>query len=92
MKVKELWEKVNFENDGKIADFLFYLRNRWQDEKEYEDINEYLTAFQKHVPEAYKISKRPFGVTCKCEDGDLALKVVTSGNYLKLAGSIKRKK
>ena len=88
MTGKELWHKVNFENDGKIADILFNLRNRWQCEKEYEDINDYLAIIQKSIPEAYKISKRPFSITCKCDDCDIVIKIVVSGNYLKCVGSI----
>ena len=86
MNKHQLWAKVNTENDGKIAEFLFYLYSRWQDEKECEDINEYLKAFQARVPEAFKISKRPFGVTCKCDDGNLLICVKKEGRYLKING------
>ena len=60
MKAQELWNKINDKN----ADLLFYLRERWQDEKKYEDINDYLHRIQQDIPEAYKITKRPFGIVC----------------------------
>lgn len=85
MKIKELWQKVNEEN----ADLLFNLYERWQEEKEYEDINDYLVAIQKTIPEAYKISKRPFGVTCKCDDGDLHIFIKSDGIYNRIVGEIK---
>jgi hypothetical protein len=40
------------------------LWSRWQDEKEYEDINDYKLVLEKHIPEDFKIvkmTKRPFG-------------------------------
>ena len=85
MIIDKLWEKINKEN----ADLLCDLWERWQDEKEYEDIQDYLEVIQKHIPEAYKITKRPFGVHCKCDDGEIHVQVKRDGNYLKLVGKIK---
>jgi len=48
----------------KVAPTLDSLAARWQDESEYEDINEYGEAIQKLLPEGLtfiKMSKRPFG-------------------------------
>lgn len=44
---------------------LINLRDRWQAEKEYEDINDYLVAIQKSIPSAFKIYKRPFAIAVK---------------------------
>ena len=84
MTMQELWNKVNNENGGKIADLIFYLYERWQDEKEYEDTNDYLKAIQKEIPQAYKIHKRPFGITCKCANGNIQISVKAERTYLKL--------
>lgn len=86
MIIDELWAKINKDN----ADLLCDLWERWQDEKEYEDIQDYLTVIQKHIPEAYKITKRPFGVHCKCDDGEIHVQVKRDGRYLKLIGKIKK--
>lgn len=56
-------------------DLLCYLYNRWQDEKAYEDINDYGQQFAAKFPEGWKLlkaTKRPFGVQVeingfKCE-------------------------
>lgn len=82
MTRNELWEKVNKEN----STLLCNLWERWQDEKEYEDINDYLTVIQKHIPEAKIISKRPFGVNCICDDGNIKISVKLKGNYLTING------
>ena len=82
MKMQELWDKINNED----AQFLNYLYCRWQDEKQYEDINDYLDAIKEKVPEAFKITKRPFGITCKCDDGLLVVDVLANGQYLKFRG------
>jgi hypothetical protein len=46
-------------------DSVSYLFNRWQDEQEYEDINDYKPRFDKHAEEfgvtITKMSSRPFG-------------------------------
>lgn len=47
---------------------LMYLCSRWQDEKKYEDINDYLHSVQTFVGESVKIlriSKAPFGLFYK---------------------------
>ena len=84
MTKQELWAKINKENDGQIADLIFYLYERWQDEKEYEDIEDYLKAIQNKAPEAFKIHKRPFGFTAKCEDGNIQITVKNERSYLVL--------
>lgn len=87
MTKQELWLKVN--ND--IGDLLFELRERWDCEKEYEDIEDYLKVIQKSIPEAFKIYKRPFGIDCKCSDGILNISVkVINSNGLKLIAKDKR--
>lgn len=80
MKGIELWKKIN--NTEKIREHLMYLYERWQDEKKYEDINDYLESMKRLVPEAYKISGDPFSITFKCEDGDLYVLVKEKGDYL----------
>lgn len=85
MKVKELWEKINREN----AEMLCYLYDRWQDEKKYEDIKDYLEYAQRDIPEAFKISKRPFGITCKCDDGMLRVTIKRKNeDYLDISGEM----
>lgn len=87
MLMQELWKNVNDNH----ADMLFNLWSRWQDEKDYEDIQDYLIVIQNHIPEACKITKRPFGVHCKCDDGIVHVQVKTQGNYLKMFGkTVKR--
>ena len=86
MLIDELWKNVN----NNHADLLFNLWGRWQDEKEYEDIQDYLTVIQKYIPEAYKITKRPFGIRCKCDDGDIHIQVKRKGDYVKMFGKIDR--
>lgn len=47
-----------------IANHAGYLWGRWQDEKAYEDFNDYIASMQKQMPEGFTItggSKRPFG-------------------------------
>jgi hypothetical protein len=49
----------------KIENTLLYAHMRWQDEREYEDINDYAKAFIPAIEEAdftfLKMTKRPFG-------------------------------
>ena len=81
MTKKEIWEAIN---NGKTSDFLFSLYERWQDEKEYEDIADYLVAIQKSVPQAYAMTKRPFGIKCKGSDGNLHAFIKRNGSKIQL--------
>lgn len=54
------------------ADFLGYLCERWQDEREYEDFSEYKKAMQKNMPAGMTIisfTKRPFRIIFRLADG-----------------------
>lgn len=72
----------NFKNDKELKKKLSYLAERWSDEKEYEDINDYLKELQKSIPQSYRITKRPFSVFCKFDDGELQVGVKMERNYL----------
>ena len=82
MLSNELWKKLN--EQKVIVDFLFYLYERWQDEKEYEDIKDDLKEIKNHIPQAQRMTKRPFGVVCKCEDCDLSIYIKKNGDYLQM--------
>lgn len=86
MKRNDLWKNIN--NDSKVFDTFINLYVRWLDEKDYEDINDYLQVIKKHIPSAYKISKKPFGVTCKCEDGDMKIFIKRKGNSVSIMGQL----
>lgn len=65
---KELW---SIHSHSDTVELLYNLYERWQMEKDYEDIQDYLLVIQKTIPEAYAITQRPFGVKCSCDDGDI---------------------
>lgn len=47
-----------------------YLHDRWQDEHEYEDFQDYINRAKKALPEDFefvKMTKRPFAITFKYE-------------------------
>ena len=47
-----------------IAEHLVYLAMRWNDEKEYEDFNDYEASVQHRLPAGFtmiKMTKKPFG-------------------------------
>jgi hypothetical protein len=65
-------ERANVVNAifGNIEELFVNLYSRWQDEKEYEDFNDYTTRLMeevvKHSPKDTKLvkgNKRPFGIT-----------------------------
>lgn len=45
-----------------FCDYLFSLYYRYQDEKEYEDFDDYIKAMKKNYPNVKTMTKRPFGV------------------------------
>ena len=72
-------------------EYLCNLKARWDDEHEYEDINEYLKVIQKNVCEnAFKINKKPFGFSAKCDDGEIFIYIKIKGNRAEMYADIKR--
>ena len=77
MQRKLLYEKIMKE----YPHLMINLANRWFDECQYEDINDYLDVAHKAVPEAYAIKKRPFTVyfhTDDTDEWDLFIKVTAT--------------
>lgn len=74
----------NFEQNEKLQNFILDLYIRYQYEKEYEDIQDYLKAIQKQLPEAKKITSRPFTIKCELPDGEFKIIVKTVKGYAKL--------
>jgi hypothetical protein len=67
MKAKEAYQKMAEEG---VMEFLGYLYGRWQDERQYEDIEDYRKAVEVKAPyvKIIKMSKRPFGFIFEAED------------------------
>lgn len=64
------------------SDEVGYLVGRWQDEKEYEDINDYAVRLQECLPEWAKIKcmySRPFGCSLEAGDERFTLTLYSSG-------------
>lgn len=78
MTIIELSKKLNDET----CNLLFSLYDRWQEEKLYEDLSDYLAAIQQVIPEASNLTSSPFRVTCSCSDGKLLLTV--TGNDIEI--------
>ena len=83
-------------NNEKISNVMFNLYERWLDEHEYEDINDYANVIKDVMKnEGYVLpnvvgTKRPFGI--KFSSGGVAYHffVKREGNYMKLALKWKR--
>jgi len=77
---------MNDKTAQKIFETIDYLQARWQDEKEYEDWNDYVDAMkkaiEKHGFQFIKAKKRPFGAVCKDEDRQYNFEV--KGQQIKL--------
>lgn len=52
----------------KFIERLCYMFERWLDEWKYEDINDYLGYMQKFEPNAFAITKKPFGIKVKVDN------------------------
>lgn len=77
-------------NDKKVGECFYNLYDRWLDEHEYEDINEYgnviFNVINKNYPE-YGVSlvastKRPFGIKVKIDDQKIHIHVKNKGGYI----------
>lgn len=54
-------------NNQQIANMFGSLQNRWQDEQEYEDINDYAIPLKKLGLDVVKMVKRPFAAHVRVE-------------------------
>jgi hypothetical protein len=81
---------TNIVHNNEIGNLMFNLYDRWRDECEYEDINEYakviidkLTSlFPQYNIKLVKPSKRPFGVIISINDEySFRLYIKLKGNY-----------
>lgn len=80
---KSTWAIFN----KKTGEFMLNAYQRWLDEQEYEDINDYKDAIEElsDFP-IMKITKRPFEIYIKCSDGILCIKASRKGKYITLIG------
>jgi hypothetical protein len=88
-KLKDLMNSTVNEKSMKT---LGYLWSRWQDEKEYEDWNDYVKELSKLVPvgaENVTYSKHPFGITFELCEGNFRGKYTI--NYTSKGGGWERK-
>ena len=61
---------------NKMVDFFGYLHSRWQDEKEYEDFEEYKKALVKNFKvDVSSFTKRPFKVIFKSDGVSRYMKI-----------------
>jgi hypothetical protein len=77
-------------NLGTAQKFL-NLYERWQDEKDYEDFNEYVTAMMKSMPTGAKLikgTKRPFGVFFNYGGNTVLVAIEIEKGYCQLVAKI----
>lgn len=75
--------KLILANKNKIALDIFYLKDRWSDEKEYEDFNEYkkvLKSYFKDTGFTVKKVSKAFTVTFQRNNVETTVKFSASGN------------
>ena len=78
---------INVLNNRPTLEQFMYLYERWQDEKEYEDFNDYVTIMMKYMPEGatlVKGTKRPFGVVINYGGKKVHISIKFRGNYANL--------
>ena len=80
---REIWAAT-----GEAVNLILNLRARWQDEREYEDIKDYLKPIQSLIPEATQMHKRPFGFTAKASDGTIKIWVEIKSSGVEIKGKI----
>lgn len=93
MKPEERKNIINIINDTSVLERFNYLSERWRDEREHEDFNDYIDAMMKMMPvgsELIKGTKRPFGVIFKYGGDTIQfyIKFEEHGKYCKLVAKI----
>lgn len=83
--------KAIVRND-KVGDTMFNLCDRWRDESQYEDINDYAKAifgvvtkeFPDYGVKLIGATKRPFGLKMQVDDKKIHLFLKIEGGYMKM--------
>lgn len=87
-------EKIrNIVNNKSVGNVMFNLYDRWHDESDYEDINEYGEFITKVIREQFpqygvtllSSTKKPFGVKVNIDGYKIHIYVKIKGNYLVLS-------
>ena len=87
-------EKIrNIVNNKSVGNTIFNLYDRWRDESDYEDINEYGKFITKVINEQFpqygvtlvSSSKKPFGVKVNIDGRKFHIYTKIKGNYLVLS-------
>jgi len=80
-------------NNEKIGNTFFNLYDRWQDESEYEDINEYGKAIALTIATEFpynvkliQATKSPFGVKISTSKGVFQLWIKLKGHFASICG------
>ena len=82
-------------NNEKVSNTFFNLYDRWRDESEYEDINEYGKCLHKTIASEFpslnaeyvSSTKRPFGVKVKIDGVTLHFYTKLKGGYISLCAA-----
>ena len=78
-------------NNTKCIEHFNNLYYRWQDEKQYEDFNDYVKSMMRVMPEGatlIKGSKRPFGVTFNYGGQKIEIALKHKSGYCSLVAKI----
>lgn len=85
----------NLVNSEAVFNTFINLYGRWQDEKEYEDFNDYVKVMQTSVEKVVgkitnvKGTKKPFGLKFTTSDGrEVSLYLKFKGRYCNLAAKV----
>jgi hypothetical protein len=79
-------------NNNNVANNFFYLRDRWQDESKYEDINDYGKSLYKTIAKEFPTinaeyvssTQRPFGVKVRISGVVYHFHTKAKGRYIVL--------
>ena len=84
LPAETIWERVQ---DTQIP-FLMRLYDRWQEEHEYEDFNDYRAAALERCPGLTQLWERPFRAEYAAADGKLVLRFRLTDEGIEVAADI----
>ena len=84
VSAEKIWERVQ---DTQLP-FLMNLYERWQDEHDYEDFNDYCTAAFENCPGLTQLWARPFRAEYAAADGKLVLRFRFTDESIEVAADI----